>query len=139
MSDFEFESMAALLRRLKVGREEALQRSLTSLILGGPYPRWNCRSKPDRDGRSFLRSLYEHCLATPWPDGEFEFVDEYELSPRNDDEKGGAPDWAVIWSDRVWIIELKSEASSHRPTQIPQYFELAHPTITQTAPSTSRI
>jgi hypothetical protein len=31
----------------------------------------------------------------------------------------------VIWSDRLWLIELKTEKGSHRATQIPGYFELA--------------
>ena len=43
----------------------------------------------------------------------------------------GWPDWAVLWPDRVWVIELKSEAGSHRADQLPYYLRLAaaaHPT-----------
>ena len=30
-----------LMRRLRIGREEYVQRLLTMLIVGGPYPKWN--------------------------------------------------------------------------------------------------
>jgi hypothetical protein len=53
-------------------------------------------------------------------------VDEFDLPARNDSERGGAPDYAVLWADRLWIIELKTEKGSHRADQIPSYFELAH-------------
>jgi hypothetical protein len=59
------------------------------------------------------------------------FVDEFELPKRHDNEAGGAPDYAVLWKDRLWMIELKTEVTSHRPTQLPGYLELAdhhHPT-----------
>jgi hypothetical protein len=54
------------------------------------------------------------------------FVDEFELPPRHDAERGGAPDYAILWDDRLWLIELKTEKASHRAAQIPGYFELAH-------------
>jgi hypothetical protein len=38
-----FETPAQLLARLRLGREEFCQRLLTSLILHGPYPRWNTK------------------------------------------------------------------------------------------------
>ncbi|MEO3811494.1 hypothetical protein ABGB17_21080 [Sphaerisporangium sp. B11E5] len=61
------------------------------------------------------------------------FVDEFELPPRHTDERGGAPDYAVLWHDRLWMIELKTEASSHRRDQLTGYCTLAahhHPGIT---------
>lgn len=48
------------------------------------------------------------------------------MHPERDDERGGAPDYALLWEDRIWIIELKSERGSHRADQIPSYFRLAH-------------
>ena len=51
-------------------------------------------------------------------------MDEFELLARHDGEKGGAPDYAVLWPERLWLIELKTEKGSHRATQIPSYFEL---------------
>ena len=122
----EFETPSELLARLKLGREEYCQRLLTTLLLHGPYPRWNTRSMLAPEGVAFLRDLHELSFGTGWPGGEPTFIDEFELAPRTDDEKGGAPDYAVVWGDRLWLIELKTEKGSHRPTQIPGYFELAH-------------
>ena len=39
--------------------------------------------------------------------------------------QNGWPDWAVLWPDRVWVIELKTEAASHRDAQLPYYLLLA--------------
>ncbi len=126
MNDLKPESPAELLSRLRIGREEFCQRLLTSLILGAPYPSWNTRSWPSPQGLEFLRVFYELCFPNGWPEGEPVFVDEFELAARHDDEKGGAPDYAVLWGDRLWIIELKTERASHRPDQVPYYFDLAH-------------
>lgn len=49
------------------------------------------------------------------------------ISPaRHPDEKGCAPDYTVFEEGRCWIIELKTEPGSHRPRQIPDYFERGH-------------
>jgi hypothetical protein len=122
----ELETPARLLARLKLGREEYCQRLLTTLILDRPYPRWNSRLKPSPAGFSFLRAVYERSFGGRWPGNSAVFVDEFELPPRNDAERGGAPDYAVLWDDRLWLIELKTEKASHRAAQIPGYFELAH-------------
>jgi hypothetical protein len=37
----------------------------------------------------------------------------------------GWPDWAVLWPDRAWVIELKAERGSHREDQLPYYLRLA--------------
>lgn len=123
---FEFETPAALLGRLKLGREEYCQRLLTSLLLHGPYPPWNSRSPLSPVGLEFLRRLHERCFGDGWPVGVPVFVDEFEMAPRHDADKGAAPDYAVLWEDRVWLIELKTEKASHRKDQVPYYFELAH-------------
>jgi hypothetical protein len=120
------ETPAQLAARLKLGREEFCQRLLTSLILDGPYPRWNTRSIPSGAGTEFLRRLHQLSVATAWPCEDLVFVDEFELPPRTEAERGGAPDYAVLWSNVVWMIELKTERASHRAAQIPQYFALAH-------------
>lgn len=121
----EFETPQQLAGRLSLGREELCQRLLTSLILHAPYPRWNTRSSVSAPGLAFLERLWELSGFGVWPGGDVLFVDEFELPRRHDGEKGGAPDQAVLWPDRVWIIELKTEVASHRATQIPSYLELA--------------
>lgn len=121
----EYETPRQLANRLKIGREEFCQRLLTTLILHAPYPSWNARSKPSERGVLFLRGLWKLSGLDEWPGDDILFVDEFELKPRTDDEKGGAPDYAVLWDDGVWMVELKTEVASHQPTQIPGYFELA--------------
>lgn len=121
-----FETPAELLARLRLGREELCQRLLTTLLLHGPYPRWNTRSVLAPEGAAFLCDLYERCFSDVWPSATPVFVDEFELPPRHEAEKGGAPDYGVLWDDRVWMLELKTEKASHRPGQVPGYFELAH-------------
>lgn len=120
------ESPVELANRLRLGREEFIQRLLTTLILDSPYPPWNSRSSVSEDGLRFLRSLWDLSELGPWPDADPVFVDEFELPGRHDDETGGAPDYAVVWPDRLWMIELKTEARSHRRGQLRLYFELAH-------------
>lgn len=121
-----FETPTELLGRLKLGREEYCQRLLTTLLLHAPYPRWNMRSALAPMGVAFLRDLYVRSFDSGWPGSVPVFVDEFELPPRHDAERGGAPDYAVLWDDRLWLIELKTEKASHRAAQIPGYFELAH-------------
>src|SRR4051812_7794382 len=91
------ENPESLLARLKLGREEYCQRLLTSLIVGGPYPKWNSRSRPSAAGRAFLANLYRLSFGQdPAEDIEI-FVDEFDLPQRSDDEPGCAPDWTVLW------------------------------------------
>lgn len=118
-----YEDPQLLLGRLRLGREEYAQRLLTSLILGGPYPRWNTRNTPSAAGVAFLQALDELCFGQPGEPAEV-FVDELDLPRRHEDEKGGAPDQAVLWDQRLWLIELKTEPASHRRNQLPSYFEL---------------
>lgn len=65
----------ALLRRLKLGREEFCQRLLTMLILEADYPRWNTRSQPSARGLAFLRDLDALCFGTSELSAEAVFVD----------------------------------------------------------------
>lgn len=124
-----WESPASLWSRLKLGREEFLQRLMTTLIMGGDAPRWNTQTRPCDQGMHFLRLLdglaHGHeplDRSAPPPD---HFVDEYLLPKVEESAENGWPDWATLWADRVWIIELKTEPGSHRPTQLPYYLRLA--------------
>ena len=81
-----------LLRRLRLGREEYCQRLLTMLIIGDAYPRWNSVSQPSTKGLEFFYRLYllSFGRAPSEPLEGFPFIDEFDLSARRDDEKGGA-------------------------------------------------
>lgn len=117
----------ALWRRLALGREEYLQRLITTLIAGGDPPPWNTPRPPSERGSRFLRLLDDAAHA----DGSRQtaepevFVDEFLLPKLEETAQNGWPDWAALWQDRIWIIELKTEAASHRDDQLPYYLRLA--------------
>jgi hypothetical protein len=113
-----------ILLKKKLWREEYCQRMLTSLILGQTYPHWNTRNRPSENGMQFLCRLHEKAFGSPL-EGQCDFVDEFDLPPKHDDEKGGAPDYALFSAGNLLIIELKTEAASHRAGQLPYYAELA--------------
>jgi len=120
-----YEDIRQLLTRRKLWREESLQFVLTCLIVGGVYPQWGTRSRPSTRGIEFLRRLHVRVFGHD-PDSPCEvFVDEFELSRRHEAERSGWPDWAMLWPDRLWMVELKTEAASHRPDQLPHYISLA--------------
>lgn len=118
-----WESPDSLWRRLKLGREEFLQRVITTLIVGGDAPAWNTPREPSEQGRRFLMLLDKlaHGEASGLDEaGQAEaFIDEYLLPKLEASAQNGWPDWAVLWTDRVWVIELKTEAASHRDTSCP--------------------
>lgn len=113
-----------LLARLRLGREEYCQRLLTTLILDAPYPRWNTQHTVSDRGLQLLRDLDTLCFGSSDLDDSLLFVDEFDLPRRHDDERGGAPDYAVLTSDRLWFIELKTERASHRRGQLRGYVDL---------------
>ena len=84
-------------------------------------PRWNTLSAPDERGRRFLQLLdglgYGDASDRAGAAEAGAFIDEYLLPKLDGSAQNGWPDWAVLWRDRAWIIELKSEPGSHRPAQ----------------------
>lgn len=123
--DLMTEDPVQLLGRLRLGREEYCQRLLTMLILAGLYPRWNSRSRPSKHGTRFLQALDALSFGAAAWDGQPLFVDEFDLPNRHEEEAGCAPDYGLLWKDRLWMVELKTERASHRPAQLPGYLELA--------------
>ena len=126
-----WESPEDVWRRLNIWREEYLQRLMTTLIVGGDPPPWNTPRIPSSQGLTFLRMLdelahgaadHDDLVSGSHPE---KFVDEYLLPKLEETAPNGWPDWAVLWSDRLWVIELKTEAGSHRPAQLPYYLLLA--------------
>ena len=104
------------------------------LIIGDAYPRWNAVSQTSTNGLEFLNRLYLLSFGRP-PSGSLDgcsFIDEFDLPARRDDERGGAPDYAVLTATLLWMIELKTETASHRRGQLSTYVELASTTIPTT-------
>jgi hypothetical protein len=109
-----------------LGREGWCQRLLTELILEGPYPPYNSRRRPAPRGLAFLGALDRLSFGSDdISPGDPTFVDEIDFPARHADEKGCAPDYTVFTEGRCWVIELKTEPASHRPRQVPDYFERA--------------
>lgn len=119
--------------RGKLGREEFTQKLLTCLVLGRVERGWNVTRNPSPTGALFLRALHTSAFGdSSVPDEAPGFVDEFELLKRVESEPSGWPDYGVVWPDRLFLIELKTEARSHRPAQIPYYLQLAahrHPDV----------
>jgi hypothetical protein len=112
--------------RPTLGREGWCQRLLTELIVEGPYPPYNSPRRPSDRGVQFLGGLDALSFGTDGVSGRAPvFVDEIDLPARHPEEQGCAPDYTVFVEGRCWVIELKTEPASHRPRQIPDYFERA--------------
>lgn len=107
-----------------LGREEFVQKLLSTLVFGHADHRWNVPGAPSDRGRKYLVSLSAEHFGGALPDGA-QFVDEFELPRRYDDERAGWPDQAVISADALLLIELKTEKASHRPGQLAHYLDLA--------------
>lgn len=113
-----------LWRSTGLGREEFVQKLLSTLIVGHERHRWNVPETPSERGLQFLNALvgaYFEGLVLEDPS----FVDEYEFPRRHDDERSGWPDQAVVTPDLLVLIELKTEIQSHRSDQLPHYLDLA--------------
>ncbi len=107
-----------------LGREEFVQRLLSTLVFGHARHRWNVPGPPSERGRQYLSALagkYFRELSLR----EAQFVDEFELPRRHDDERAGWPDQAAINQEALLLMELKTEQLSHRPGQLAHYLDLA--------------
>ncbi len=116
----------ALLRRLRLGREEYCQRLLTMLIIGDAYPRWNAVSQPSTNGLEFLYRLYLLSFGRRPLNPSTDVPSSTSSTCRHDvTTRGAAPDYAVLDGDPLWMIELKTETASHRRGQLFTRLELA--------------
>ncbi|MDP8929645.1 MAG: hypothetical protein M3O70_13995 [Actinomycetota bacterium] len=107
-----------------LGREEFVQRLLSTLVFGHARHRWNTPGPPSERGREYLSGLAGEYLGG-LSVFEAQFVDEFELPRRHDDELAGWPDQAVIAREALLLIELETEQRSHRPGQVAHYLDLA--------------
>lgn len=120
-----YEEPTDFLRRRNEGREGFCQTLTTTLAVGGVYPRWGTENALTDEGTVFFQGLDKMSFgASEWT-AQPVFVDEITLPKRHDDELSASPDWTLIFEDRVWMIELKTERSSHRANQLPHYLDLA--------------
>jgi hypothetical protein len=113
---------AELRARRKYGREGFVQDCLAALVVGGWPPKWNVPTAPTARGVAFLRRLAcEAARVAIEPSVAVDFVKECQLPARTPEEESGWPDYGVLWPGGLLLIELKTEAGSHRPGQISYY------------------
>lgn len=77
--------------RLKLGREEFVQRLMTGLIVGEEVSGWNIERRPTPRGQHFLAALDRLSFGADHAAAEV-FVDEYELRPKLAEQPAGWPD-----------------------------------------------
>lgn len=107
-----------------LGREEFVQKLLSTLVFGHGDHRWNVPGRPSERGLRYLVLLAAQNFSGLNLD-QVEFVDELELPRRHDDERAGWSDQAVLLPDALLLIELKTEKRSHRAGQLAHYLDLA--------------
>jgi hypothetical protein len=113
------------LRRTNDGREGFCQILTTTLLVGGTYPKWGTHNALTDQGVVFFKALDELSFGTTAWTTTPVFIDEITMPKRHDDELSASPDWTLVFEDRVWMIELKTERGSHRATQLPHYLDMA--------------
>lgn len=113
------------LRGTREGREGFCQILTTTLLVGGTYPRWGTENVLTEQGVAFFKALDLISFGTTRWETTPIFVDEITMPKRHDDELSASPDWTLLFGDRVWMIELKTERGSHRANQLPHYLDLA--------------
>ena len=123
--DMPYEDPAEHLRRTKDGREGFCQMLTTTLLVGGTYPKWGTENTLTEQGTVFFKALDHLSFGSDSWTSTPVFVDEITMPKRHDDELSASPDWTLIFEDRIWMIELKTERGSHRANQLPHYLDLA--------------
>jgi len=120
-----YEDPLDYLHRSKDGREVFCQTMTTTLLVGGTYPKWGTENALTEKGTAFFKALDLLSFGSDSWTSDPVFIDEITMPKRHDDELSASPDWTLVFEDRIWIIELKTERSSHRANQLPHYFDLA--------------
>ena len=113
------------LLRTNDGREGFCQILTTTLLVGGTYPKWGTHNALTDQGVVFFKALDGLSFGTTAWTTTPVFIDEITMPKRHDDELSASPDWTLVFEDRVWMIELKTERGSHRATQLPHYLDMA--------------
>jgi hypothetical protein len=121
----DFEDPLDYLRRTKDGREVFCQTLTTTLLVGGRYPKWGTENRLTDAGTVFFQALDGLSFGTQSWSSTPVFIDEITMPKRHDDELSASPDWTLIFEDRIWIIELKTERGSYRANQLPHYLDMA--------------
>jgi hypothetical protein len=106
------------------GSEGVAQRYLCALLINDTHYGYN-KSWPLSDrGARFVAQLYEQAFGAP-PEAAPRFWNECNLrAVRGTDDH--AVDYAFLWPDVHFLVELKTLGQSHRPGQLSEYMRRAH-------------
>jgi hypothetical protein len=110
-------------RMWRQGREAYAQRVLSMLLFGGVPPKRNHPGRSSINGAALLSAVNSALFGEPCAPPE-ELYEEFRLSKRPEDRENGWPDIAALWPERILLLELKTEAGSHRDGQVDWYLEL---------------
>jgi len=105
------------------GLESWAHYMLSSILAGGRPPGWNKPHTPSAFGEDLVRLIDEQAFGTSRPDRP-ELYWEFKLNKRPEDAQNGWPDNAFVWSDRLLMIEIKTEPGSVRDGQVSWYLQL---------------
>jgi hypothetical protein len=101
------------------GSEGTAQRYLCALLINGPQYGYHKSWPLSERGVRFVAGLYSRAFGTA-PADPPEFWNEMNLLAVNADDKQ-AVDYAFLWRDVSFLVELKTLGGSHRPGQLAEY------------------
>lgn len=101
------------------GSEGTAQRYLCALLTNGPQYGYHKSWPLSERGIRFVARLYSRAFGNPPADSP-EFWNEMNLLAVNADDKQ-AVDYAFLWRDVSFLVELKTLGGSHRPGQLAEY------------------
>ena len=111
------------LRLARQGKDAFIHRMMTLLFIGRAPDPWNLPCRLSTNGARFLSLIDEVLFGEEWETPE-EFYWEYKLLKRPEDKEHGWPDFAALWTDRVLMLELRTEVGRHRDAQVDWYMQL---------------
>jgi hypothetical protein len=110
---------------IKSGREAYVEMLLASLIVGTRPPKMNKPFSPSQMGIRILQEIDAKSFGILQWTEDPKFVWELCLVKRPQDQENRWPDLAVLWPNRILLLELKVERGSIRKEQVEDYIDLA--------------
>lgn len=105
-------------------REVFVQHAVASLLVAGTVQGWNRPHELAEEGLSFIDRLDGELFPPRRKTGTPAFYVNLALHPGEGSAEGGLPDLAVLWRDRLLLVELKTEPGSETEGQIDKYAAL---------------
>lgn len=114
---------AELIESKDYGSEGTAQRYLCALLINGPAYGYHKTWPLSERGARFVARLYRHSFGALPTDAPI-FWNEMNLRAVDADDDH-AVDYAFLWPDIQFLVELKTLGGSHRPGQLAEYLRRA--------------